>query len=274
MKTTKSINSGVTGIRQFQGFDLASANVGKHLLLAIMLLSSLLLFASGDPSGNKTNTANQEQVTGTDGYITQTKESQSQTTPAKALEMLKSGNDRFVKQKMEDRDYMKQVKQTASGQYPIAAVVSCIDSRIPTEIVFDQGVGDIFNARIAGNFVNEDILGSLEFACKVAGSKAIIVMGHTHCGAVKGAADEVELGNLTKLIDKLEPAVNAVTDVKGERNSKNPDFVQKIADKNVELTIEKIKQDSPILKEMYDKGEITIVGAMYDVETGKVTFVE
>ena len=243
------------------------------MLIAAMVMSSMALFAS------QTNNSNHMDITNNnyshpDGHKAQTKESQAAMTPKEAVNMLKEGNKRFVKNKTKDIDYLAQVEQTSTGQYPFAAVVSCIDSRIPTEIVFDQGVGDIFNARIAGNFVNTDILGSLEFACKVAGSKAIVVMGHTSCGAVKGAADNVELGNLTAMLDNLEPAVNAVKDIKGERNSKNDEFVQKISDKNVELTIEKIKSDSPVLKEMYDNGEITIVGAMYDVETGKVTFMD
>jgi carbonic anhydrase len=204
--------------------------------------------------------------------VTQTSESQSKITPEQAVAMLKDGNERFTSETMVNRDLLEQVKQTGGGQYPFAAVVSCLDSRIPTEMVFDQGVGDIFNARIAGNFVNTDILGSLEFATKVAGSKAIIVMGHTECGAVKGACDHVELGNLTATLSNILPAVEGVTDITENRTSKNAEFVQKVADLNVELTIEKIKSDSEILNEMYKNGEIAIVGAMYDVHTGKVTF--
>jgi carbonic anhydrase len=205
-------------------------------------------------------------------YVTQSAESQKAMTPDKAVKMLKEGNSRFVSEKTIDRDLLKQVDMTAKGQYPFAAVVSCIDSRIPTEIVFDQGVGDIFNARVAGNFVNVDILGSLEFAAKAAGAKAIVVMGHTECGAVKGACDNVEMGNLTPMLANIHPAIKAVKDVSGERNSSNADYVQKVADLNVELTIDKIKSDSDILNEMYENGEIAIVGAMYDVHTGKVSF--
>ncbi|TNF42803.1 MAG: carbonic anhydrase, partial [Bacteroidetes bacterium] len=199
---------------------------------------------------------------------------ESKITPEQAVAMLKEGNARFTSETMLNRDLLEQVKQTGSGQYPFAAVVSCLDSRIPTEMVFDQGVGDIFNARIAGNFVNTDILGSLEFATKVAGSKAIVVMGHTECGAVKGACDHVELGNLTATLANILPAVEGVTDITENRTSKNAEFVQKVADLNVELTIEKIKSDSEILNEMYKNGEIAIVGAMYDVHTGKVTFMD
>lgn len=249
-------------------------NAGPALMILAFLIYSSTSIANnmkimtGEPAGN-TDAGNNP-----DKYETQTAASQAKMTPDKAVKMLKEGNDRFVKQDMINRDLISQVEETATGQYPFAAVVSCIDSRIPTEIVFDQGVGDIFNARIAGNFVNQDILGSLEFACKVAGSKAIVVMGHTECGAVKGACDHVKLGNLTATLSNLEPALNAVTDIEGERNSKNAEYVQKVADANVELTIQKIKDDSEILREMYDNGEITIVGAMYDVETGKVTFMD
>lgn len=206
--------------------------------------------------------------------VTQTSESQSEVTPEQAISMLKEGNERFISETMVNRDLIAQVKQTGSGQYPFAAVVSCIDSRIPTEIVLDQGVGDIFNARIAGNFVNTDILGSLEFATKVAGSKVIVVMGHTECGAVKGACDHVEMGNLTSTLANIMPAVEGVTEITENRTSKNAEFVQKVSDLNVELTINKIMSDSEILNEMYQNGEIAIVGAMYDVHTGKVTFME
>lgn len=204
---------------------------------------------------------------------TQTAESQSSITPSQAIEMLKQGNVRFTSGSTTSRDYQSQVSQTAGGQYPVAAVVSCIDSRIPTEIVFDQGIGDVFNARIAGNFVNEDILGSLEFACKVAGAKAIVVMGHTSCGAIKGACDKAELGNLTQMLEKITPAVDAIHTPEGaDRSSANAEFVDAVAAKNVELTLAKIKENSPVLKEMIEANEIEIIGAMYDVANGKVSF--
>jgi carbonic anhydrase len=205
-------------------------------------------------------------------YITQTDATQAKMTPEQAVAMLKEGNARFIDESMVDRDLIAQVKQTGSGQYPFAAIVSCIDSRIPTEIVFDQGVGDIFNVRIAGNFVNTDILGSLEFATKVAGSKAIVVLGHTECGAVKGACDNVKLGNLTATLEHIMPAVEGVSGITGDRNSKNKEFVQQVADLNVELTIEKIKSDSDVIREIYENGEVAIIGAMYDVHSGEVTF--
>jgi len=247
---------------------------GLLILLAAAFSFSTILIASD--MENKSKTAKEASATAPspDEYITQTAASQAKMTPEKAVKMLKEGNKRFVKEDMINRDLLAQVDQTSTGQYPFAAVVSCIDSRIPTEIVFDQGVGDIFNARIAGNFVNDDILGSLEFACKVAGSKTIVVMGHTECGAVKGACDNVKLGNLTGMLEHIQPAIDAVTDIKENRNSGNKEFVQKVADMNVELTIEKIKTDSPVLKEMYDNGEISIVGAMYDVHSGEVTFMK
>ena len=170
------------------------------------------------------------------------------------------------------RDNAQQVEDTSTGQFPFAVVLECIDSRVPAEIVFDQGIGDIFTVRIAGNFANDDILGSLEFACKVAGSKAIIVLGHTSCGAIKGACDHVELGNLTGMLEKIQPAVVAIADDGTERSSKNADFVQKVADKNVELTVAEILTKSDVLREMNDAGEINIIGAMYDISTGKVRF--
>ena len=205
--------------------------------------------------------------------ITQTAETQAAVSPAVAVEMLKEGNARFTAGQPINRDLHQQVTQTATGQYPFASIVSCIDSRIPTEIVFDQGIGDIFNARVAGNFVNEDILGSLEFACKLAKSKVIVVMGHTSCGAVKGACDHAKLGNLTQMLDKIMPAVDATETPDGvDRSSGNLEFVNRVAVKNVEFTIENIKSQSPVLNEMLQAGEIDIVGAMYDVKTGKVTF--
>ncbi len=204
---------------------------------------------------------------------TQTADSQAALSPAMAAALLKDGNKRFLEGNTLNRNLHQQVADTASGQYPFAAVVSCIDSRIPTEVIFDQGIGDIFNARVAGNFVNEDILGSLEFACKLAGSKVIVVMGHTSCGAVKGACDHAELGNLTQMLGKIIPAVDGTSTAEGEaRNSSNGDFVNRVAVKNVELTIANLKSMSPVLNEMLENGEIDVVGAMYDVKDGSVSF--
>lgn len=195
---------------------------------------------------------------------------QDAVTPQLIIDRFRRGNERFANGKGSRRNHLKQVKATASGQYPLASVVSCIDSRAPAEIVFDQGIGDLFNARVAGNIVNEDILGSLEFASRVAGAKLIVVLGHTSCGAIKGACDDVKLGNLTGLLSKIKPAVDAVPKDGKDRSSKNYAFVDMVAERNVRLTVEAIRAKSPVLKEMEDKGEIKIVGAMYDLQTGKV----
>ena len=203
-----------------------------------------------------------------------TKETQANISPVKAIDLLKEGNVRFQTNKAVKRDLLSQVSETGSGQYPYATILSCIDSRVSSELIFDQGIGDIFSARVAGNFVNEDILGSMEFACKLAGTKVVVVLGHTACGAVKGACDDAKLGNLTALISKIKPAVDAVIEPTDSslRNSSNIDFVNTVAEKNVNLTIENIRSQSPVLKEMEDEGTIKIVGAMYDIHTGIVTF--
>ncbi|MDB2702526.1 carbonic anhydrase family protein [Flavobacteriaceae bacterium] len=203
-----------------------------------------------------------------------TKDTQAIMTPQTSLTALKEGNERFLNGNQISRNLNAQVEETSTGQYPFATVLHCIDSRVSAEHIFDQGIGDLFSIRIAGNFVNEDILGSMEFACKLAGTKVLVVLGHTACGAVKGACDHARMGNLTSLINKLEPAVEAVSSPadESERTSANIDFVNAVATKNVEMTIEDIRSKSPILKEMEDNGEIKIVGGMYDIATGKVSF--
>ncbi len=203
-----------------------------------------------------------------------TKEQQITMTPESAIQRLKDGNSRFTKNKGFSRDLTSEVKQTSTGQNPYATVLHCIDSRVSAELIFDEGIGDVFSVRIAGNFENEDILGSMEFACKLAGTKVIVVLGHTACGAVKGACDDAKLGNLTALISKLKPAVEAVTEPAdtSKRNSANIDFVNSVAEKNVYMTMENIREKSPVLKEMEDNGEIKIIGAMYDIKDGSVTF--
>lgn len=200
------------------------------------------------------------------------KELQSQITPKKALEILKEGNHRFVNNLKLHRDLLEQVNATSEGQWPFATILSCIDSRTSAELIFDQGLGDVFSIRIAGNVVNTDILGSMEFACKVAGSKLIVVLGHTKCGAVKGACDHVEMGNLTELLSKLQPSVYQETQTKGDRSSKNSDFVENVAQINVKRTVKSILERSNILEQMVEDGEIGIVGAMYNIETGDVEF--
>ena len=204
----------------------------------------------------------------------QTKETQDKMTPDKSLNELKLGNQRFVNKKQLNRDLLQQVKETSTGQYPFATILSCIDSRVSSELIFDQGIGDIFSVRIAGNFVNEDILGSMEFACKLAGTKLIVVLGHTACGAVKGACDHARLGNLTALINKIEPAVDAVIEPqdKSLRNSSNIEFVNRVAEKNVEMTISEIRSASSVLNEMEKNGEIKIIGGIYDIASGLVSF--
>lgn len=200
------------------------------------------------------------------------KESQAQITPRKALELLKEGNGRFVNNLKLHRDLLEQVNATSDGQWPFATILSCIDSRTSSELIFDQGLGDIFSIRIAGNVVNTDILGSMEFACKVAGSKLIVVLGHTKCGAVKGACDHVEMGNLTELLSKLQPAVYQEQVTKDDRSSKNAEFVENVAEINVKRAVKSILQRSYILEQMVEKGEIGIIGAMYNIETGVVEF--
>ena len=203
-----------------------------------------------------------------------TKETQAAMTPDSAIQLLREGNKRFVANSKADRNLLEQVGDTATGQYPFATVLSCIDSRVSAELIFDQGVGDIFSARVAGNVVNEDILGSIEFACKLAGTKVVVILGHTACGAVKGACDDAKLGNLTHLLHKIKPAVEAVKEPAENnlRNSRNLAFVDLVAEKNVRMTIENTRKMSPVLKEMEDSGEIKIIGAMYDIKNGQVSF--
>jgi carbonic anhydrase len=200
------------------------------------------------------------------------RESQSQMTPRKALEFLKEGNDRFVSNLKANRDLLEQANATVEGQYPFATILSCIDSRTSAELIFDQGLGDIFSVRIAGNVVNTDILGSMEFACKLAGSKLIVVLGHSKCGAVKGACDHVEMGNLTELLSKIQPAVYQEKTTKADRTSKNGTFVENVSVINVKRNVKSIIERSFILEQMVENGLIGIVGAMHEIETGKVTF--
>ncbi|CAM1360910.1 carbonic anhydrase family protein [Tenacibaculum xiamenense] len=205
-----------------------------------------------------------------------TKETQAAMTPEKSLQALKEGNLRFQQSLKADRNLLEQVNDTKSGQFPFATILSCIDSRVSSELIFDQGIGDIFSVRIAGNFVNEDILGSMEFACKLAGTRLIVVLGHTSCGAVKGACDDAKLGNLTGMLGKIKPAVEAVAEPKDTsiRNSSNLSFVNNVAKKNVELTIDNIVKQSEVLADMHNNGEIQIIGGMYDIKDGSVTFYE
>ncbi|RLD26564.1 MAG: carbonic anhydrase [Bacteroidetes bacterium] len=203
-----------------------------------------------------------------------TKEIQNSITPTSIITDLLEGNKRFTEAKKETVDYLAQVAQTVEGQFPKAVILSCIDSRVPVEIIFDQSIGDIFVARVAGNFENIDILGSMEYSCKVAGSKLILVLGHESCGAVKAACDGVELGNITEMLSKIMPAVKlSAGQVNGETNSSNKDLVAKTVANNVLLTIDRIREKSPVLKEMENNGEIKIVGGVYHLSTGKVELI-
>ncbi len=203
---------------------------------------------------------------------TLTKETQAAITPSMALELLREGNKRFINNLKINRNLLQQANETSDGQHPFAVILSCIDSRTSAELIFDQGLGDIFSIRIAGNILNEDILGSMEFGCKVAGAKIIVVLGHTKCGAVKGACDHVEMGNLTSLLTKIRPAVDDETATKENRNSSNAVFVENVATINVKRTVKAILERSPILKEMIETGQVGIIGGTHEISTGEVSF--
>jgi carbonic anhydrase len=203
---------------------------------------------------------------------TLTKEMQTAITPAMALDLLKEGNKRFISNLKLNRNLLQQANDTSDGQHPFAVILSCIDSRTSAELIFDQGLGDVFSVRIAGNIVNEDILGSMEFGCKVAGSKIIVVLGHTKCGAIKGACDHVEMGNLTALLSKITPAVENEIQTLENRNANNSVFVENVAAINVKQTVNAIMERSPILSEMINNGQIGIIGGMHNISTGEVTF--
>jgi carbonic anhydrase len=203
---------------------------------------------------------------------TLTKEDQAAITPARALELLKEGNRRFMDNLKINRNLLQQANETSDGQHPFAVILSCIDSRTSAELIFDQGLGDIFSVRIAGNVINDDILGSMEFGCKLAGAKIIVVLGHTNCGAIMGACDHLQMGFLTGLLKKITPAVEAEQTVSAERNSKNKDFVEKVGILNVKGTVSSIIKTSSIIKELFEEGEIGIVGGIHDISTGEVVF--
>lgn len=232
----------------------------KYLALAF---TAILLISCGQQENQE------EKFEGLMGNVL-TKAEQDALTPDMIIQAFKEGNDRFMRNDLTKRNHSEQVRKSTYAQYPKAVILSCLDSRVPVEDVFDRGIGDIFVARVAGNFVNEDILGSMEFACKVAGSKVILVMGHEHCGALKAAIDDVKLGNITAMLSKIRPAVDVV-EYTGERTSKNIEFVEKVCESNVQYSINQIRKNSPILKEMEDNGEIKILGAVYDLDDGKVS---
>lgn len=238
-----------------------------HTLVQRLLVAVLLLVPVAS--------ATAQQTAERDLTAPLTAEAQAALTPMEVIQLLKDGNQRFLNDEALERDFMSQVRQTSDGQYPMAAILGCIDSRVPHEIVFDKGVGDIFSARVAGNFVNTDILGSLEFATAVAGSKVIVVLGHTECGAVKGACDAVEMGNLTSTLANIAPSIYAVGDeVEGPRNSENEEFVQAVAHENVHQTVQNIVDRSPVIRGLVESGDVIVVGAMHNVATGEVSFYE
>lgn len=235
------------------------STAGRPLLSLIPLLALLAGCATSTEAPPRRNLAT-------------IKADQAATTPAQALDYLRAGNERFVSGKPVQRDTLHDQKILAKGQYPYAAILSCIDSRAPAEVIFDAGLGDLFNARVAGNIADPDLIGSLEFACAVAGAKLVVVMGHTSCGAIKGACDGVQLGNLTGLLEKIKPAVRAVKDVPGEHNSKNHEFVEAVGELNVRQTVSQLREMSPTLRDLETSGKIQIVGSVYDLETGRVHF--
>lgn len=242
------------------------------LILCIAVLSSCVGESNNKSENSTSQVVVEESIVGVVEEVL-TKEMQDALTPDMVIQSLKEGNERFIRNDLTARNHSAQVRKSVKAQFPKAIILSCVDSRVPVEDVFDRGIGDVFVARVAGNFVNEDILGSMEFACKVSGSKLVLVMGHEHCGAVKAAIDDVKLGNITPMLSKIKPAVDQV-EYNGERNSKNQEFVHMVSESNVNNTIEQIRLKSPILKEMEDNGEITIMGALYDMDNGKVNFLK
>ena len=230
-----------------------------RIFSVFLLLALQPVFAQGD-------------VSQTSRTLTQGE--QQELSPVDTLRLLRQGNERFVDGDLTSRDHSAQIRSAALGQFPKAMILSCVDSRIPVEDVFDLGIGDIFVARVAGNFENTDILGSMEFAAKVSGARLILVLGHEDCGAVKAAIDNVQLGNITPMLENIKPAVESLSDYDGDQSSANPEFVHLVTERNVELTIADIRERSPILREMEDQGELDISGALYDMQTGTVAFLD
>jgi carbonic anhydrase len=258
--------------------NMAKFPMSKTVIVATAIMGVVCFFSCQNSASSKNNT-----LAGAGSMATLpaqqplrervlTAEEQKALTPDTVMERLKEGNKRFVNNNVTARDHSAMVRNAAAAQYPKAVILSCVDSRIPVEDVFDKGIGDLFVARVAGNFVNEDILGSMEFGCKVSGAKLILVLGHESCGAIKAAIDNVQLGNITAMITKIKPAVVKSQKFSGDKTSKNAAFVEDVAKNNVLNTIETIRSKSPVLKEMADKGEIKIVGAYYNLKSGEVIF--
>lgn len=249
----------------------------KNVIKMALVVISIQTIQGCNPSTTKENPATglETQKTNYMNHHVMTKAEQDSLTPDQVLQEFKDGNERFNSGNVTQREHSDKIRKAATGgQFPKAMVLSCLDSRVPVEDVFDQGIGDVFVGRVAGNFVNTDLLGSMEFACKVAGAKLIIVMGHQHCGAVKGAIDDVHLGNITSMLANIKPAVEMSKDFTGEQSSKNEAFVKVVAQNNIRNTIAQIRAKSEILKEMEAKGEIKIVGVFYTLRTGKLEFVD
>ena len=236
-----------------------------------IIVFTCICMSCSNRDNHQAKTDNQQETPSSDII---TAEEQASLTPQSVLNGLKVGNERFVNGNLTSRDYIEQAAKTASGQYPEAAILACVDSRVPVETIFDKGIGDIFVGRVAGNFVNVDMLGSLEFATEVAGSKVVVVMGHESCGAVKSAIDDVKLGNITEMLTKIKPAVEMTENYEGDRTTKNNEYVTNVVNNNVHHTIEQIRKDSPIIRELEKNGDILVVGAFYDLDTGKVTFLK
>lgn len=243
-----------------------------NVIIATIVFASLV--ACNNPKQNQI-AESKTVIEQTKGLVQEvlTKEQRDALTPDQIIQTFKEGNERFINNDLTARDHSEQVRKSANGQFPKAVVLSCLDSRVPVEDIFDRGIGDIFVGRVAGNFVNEDLLGSMEFGCKVAGAKLILVLGHEHCGAVKSAIDDVKLGNITAMLSKIRPAVEKVK-YEGERTSGNPEFVHQVCESNVKHTIDQIRLNSPILKELEDNGQIKIIGGVYDMDSGIVAFLE
>ncbi|MCY7422294.1 MAG: carbonic anhydrase [Chitinophagaceae bacterium] len=251
--------------------------MNKNILLTMRVLCIFFFLTSCNTSSQKVHTTGVDSTGEKANSAVQrvlTAEERAKLTPDQILQQFKEGNERFRTNNSTNRDHSAQIRNSAVGQYPKAVVLSCLDSRVPVEDVFDQGLGDVFVGRVAGNFVNEDLLGSMEFACKLAGAKLILVMGHQHCGAIKGVIDEVKLGNLTSLLAKLKPAVKMSEKFDGDKTSKNEAYVKLVAQNNVRNTIHNIRLKSPVLKEMEDKGEIKIFGAFYTLTKGELIFLD
>jgi len=248
----------------------------KHIYTIILAVGMIALITACKNKGTNTAaSAGADTTAAASGIIVDkvlTAAEQKALTPDMVIQSLKDGNKRFMSNNLTKRDHSAMVRDAALGQYPKAVILSCLDSRVPVEDIFDKGIGDLFVGRVAGNIVNPDLLGSMEYGCKVSGAKLILVLGHQSCGAVKSAIDNVKLGNITELLSKIKPAIDDSKDFSGEKTSKNKDYVDYVAKKNVEVVIENIKSGSPILKEMADKGEIRIIGAYYDLTTGEVIF--